>query len=795
MKKPLERETKMLKRLRLQNFRKHEQLEIAFEDNSQLILINGKNGAGKSTILEAILYGLFGEGRYGKRNLDSLVRWGSEGEGLEVEIEIEIENSIYRVVRKRVNGFSTAVLYGNGNALTEGANEVTLSIEIILGMDSVGFKTSVIAQQNELDGLSGLSGKKKADTVSRLLRLDTVTSAKSNARNLYNNENSVFKGLQILDDIESSQELAKNYLDLEENSLLLADVDLKISDQTIEQEKLVEYKNIYEKEILIVQKNDWDIKKNYEDLAILESRLDSLRKDIPVLSEEYSEVDESNLLSSISELEKMIALSEDRNNLFDQREITERQIERIALERELLQENINKLEGEKDLQAGIIKNEQKLIEVTNHLNELHAEEKVLEESITTNNTLLTLEQSSYKKISKIGDICLSCNQAVDEVYKKTNRDIILKRVNELKNELAMEEKSLHKNKKQRVSEESLIEKISTELIDMKESLLLSKNYSDKLLEIQRREAIYKSQIERLPSSREPVEEFLVERTEKLSELASLRSRKLLNAEKERAEQEIQILEEDVNRKKECLTLLEIEKTRVAISQDTVRGFTRYNELSESISNLENLNIGYKSSIEILVSKIDFLKKGIEKTQKIKEYREMVKDKAMNASNASIILNQVENEIATRIVPSVEGTLTEILSVMSGGRFRDLKVSNEYDVSINEEGEYRSIAEFSGGEQDLVSLAMRLALANVIKEHNGGGVEFIILDECLGSQDHQRRETILNGLRNLKSIYKQIFLISHIPGIDDAVDRVIDVSSNESTVNEEQINKIQGGENG
>ena len=211
--------------------------------------------------------------------------------------------------------------------------------------------------------------------------------------------------------------------------------------------------------------------------------------------------------------------------------------------------------------------------------------------------------------------------------------------------------------------------------------------------------------------------------------------------------------------------------------------------------MESIQIKYQSSLDILSSKIDFLKKGIEKTQRIKEYRELIKNKAMNASNASIILNQVENEIATRIVPSIEGTLTEILSVMSGGRFRDLKVNNEYEVSINEEGEYRPISEFSGGEQDLVSLAIRLALANVVKDHNGGGVEFIILDECLGSQDHQRRETILNGLRNLKSIYKQIFLISHIPGIDDAVDRVIDVSDDESTVNAMEINEIKGGENG
>ena len=785
----------MLKKLRMQNFRKHEQFEITFEDNSQLILINGVNGAGKSTILEAILYGLYGEGRYGKRNLDSLVKWGSEGEGLEVEIEIEIENSIYRVLRKRVNGFSTAVLYGNGNALTEGANEVTLSIEIILGMDSVGFKTSVIAQQNELDGLSGLSGKKKADTVSRLLRLDTVTSAKSNARNLYNNENSVFKGLQILDDTESTQELEENYLIYEQDRILLDEVNSRIIDESNERAKLLAIKNIYEREILIVQKNEWDIKKNYEDLGVLETRLESLRKNIPVVPEEYSKNDENSILSSIGEIEKLIALSEERNNLFDQREITERQLERIAIEKEIIAENISKLESVKVLKGRILKNEQKIIEITKHLNGISAEEKLLEVNITTNNTLLTLEENSYEMISNIGDICLSCNQTVDEEYKKTNKSILLQRTKELRNIVAMEMKSLEKSKQKRENDEMSIAKITQEIADMQECLLLSKDYSDKLEEIVRREAIYKSQIARLPSSREPIEEFLVERTEKLSMLSSIRSHKLLMVEKDRAEQEIYMLEGEIGRKKESLILLENEKAVLAQSEEAERGYRRYNVLSESIANLESLQMKYKSSLDILSSKIDFLKKGIEKTQRIREHRELIKNKAMNASNASIILNQVENEIATRIVPSIEGTLTEILSVMSGGRFRDVKVNNEYEVSINEKGEYRPISEFSGGEQDLASLAMRLALANVIKDHNGGGVEFIILDECLGSQDHQRRETILNGLRNLKSIYKQIFLISHIPGIDDAVDRVIDVSDDESTINEVEIKEIKGGENG
>jgi DNA repair exonuclease SbcCD ATPase subunit len=359
----------------------------------------------------------------------------------------------------------------------------------------------------------------------------------------------------------------------------------------------------------------------------------------------------------------------------------------------------------------------------------------------------------------------------------------------------VEEKSLEKSKENREADELLITRITKEIAEMQDFIRFSKDYSDKLEEILRREAIYKSQIERLPSSREPVEEFLVQRTEKLSMLSTMRSQKLLMAEKDRAEQEIYILEAEIARKKESLNLLETEKAMVALSEEVERGFNRYNELSESLGIFESLQIKYQSSVNILLSKIDILKKCIEKTEKIREYREQVKNKATNASNASIILNQVENEIASRIVPSIEGTLTEILSVMSGGRFRDLKVTNDYEVLINEEGEYRPISEFSGGEQDLASLAMRLALANVIKDHNGGGVEFIILDECLGSQDHQRRETILNGLRNLKSIYKQIFLISHIPGIDDAVDRVIDVTNDESTINEMEINEMKGGENG
>jgi len=59
--------------------------------------------------------------------------------------------------------------------------------------------------------------------------------------------------------------------------------------------------------------------------------------------------------------------------------------------------------------------------------------------------------------------------------------------------------------------------------------------------------------------------------------------------------------------------------------------------------------------------------------------------------------------------------------------------------------------FSGGEQAVVNLALRLALSQMIAVQMGTeGLGFIVLDEVFGSADTERRETImetLNGLNN------------------------------------------------
>jgi len=137
----------MITYLKLTNFRRHAETELHFSESDQAVLVSGNNGAGKSTIFEAVQYALYGEGRNGRANIERLIRKGGELEGLEVEIRFEMAGVSYTVRRRRDSKLSSAILLANDIPLMEGAREVTAEVAKILGMDSRGFRLATYAQQ------------------------------------------------------------------------------------------------------------------------------------------------------------------------------------------------------------------------------------------------------------------------------------------------------------------------------------------------------------------------------------------------------------------------------------------------------------------------------------------------------------------------------------------------------------------------------------------------------------------------------------------------------------------------
>ena len=81
--------------------------------------------------------------------------------------------------------------------------------------------------------------------------------------------------------------------------------------------------------------------------------------------------------------------------------------------------------------------------------------------------------------------------------------------------------------------------------------------------------------------------------------------------------------------------------------------------------------------------------------------------------------------------------------------------------MDSNGESYDIERFSGGEEDLANLSLRIAISKILAERSGASFNLIILDEVFGSQDTARRRNIIKVLTHLSRQFRQILLITHI----------------------------------
>jgi len=140
----------------------------------------------------------------------------------------------------------------------------------------------------------------------------------------------------------------------------------------------------------------------------------------------------------------------------------------------------------------------------------------------------------------------------------------------------------------------------------------------------------------------------------------------------------------------------------------------------------------------------------------------------------------------RVRPNVEAYMSHILPVITLGRYKAVQLDEEYRLRVwdPEAGEFKDRDVFSGGTEDQFLLSMRLAFAlALLPEVKGTHPEFMFLDEPLGSSDEARREGILNLLNTeLSQSFKQIFLVSHISGLDEQVKHIIRLENGEVVEN-------------
>ena len=144
-----------------------------------------------------------------------------------------------------------------------------------------------------------------------------------------------------------------------------------------------------------------------------------------------------------------------------------------------------------------------------------------------------------------------------------------------------------------------------------------------------------------------------------------------------------------------------------------------------------------------------------------------------------LVNRFMDHILVRIRSEIVRIAGEILEEVSG-KYSHLKIDDDFNIMVEDEGEYYPISRYSGGEVDMIAVSVRVAISEYLMRFgpDGESYSFLILDEVFGSQDLEHREKMINMLRSLEERFPQIIAISHFSDVQGQFDNTINVIEDE-----------------
>jgi exonuclease SbcC len=759
----------MIRSLILDNFRLHSHTELRFDSDGQIILVAGPNGVGKSSLLEAILFAFYGEGRHGKRNLDLLLRRGAELEGMTVELVFELDQTIYRINRRRDGRAVTAVLYGNDIPLMEGPNAVTEAIVRLLGMDAVGFKVAVIAQQKELDGLASLRPSDRAAAVRRLLRLDALTSAKDHANTLFRKERDLVRDLRpsLEHNISEETTQALTNLTMAQNELLRCND--AVSTLQSELTTSADVQSLWSIAVANRERANSLLINANNDLSTLINAKQSIELPDEPLS--IDNVDE--LLDNIRNLERQIAEATAASRASEQRALVETELSRVRYKISLLLP-----QDELSIADAICSTHAEMLEAVDFLTKADSlldEHKHLYLSAVAEQEAAQL---ASERIHDAGSTCESCGQEISDSHREghiAELDLRLIKAHATVEELLITGRSFSQTRDEARNRLDLARQAHA---NAQEVAAQASRDAESAAELLRRERTYLDQLDRLFISPYDLSSLKIDQQDLDQRLTIARQASRVRADRAVALARIEELERSISTARQRSDEATREAAAAEVGGDLELRYKARLEVESRFELEVTMQRHWEREQLLAQERLVALQTAQARLHSLQQRLANHEQSAVDASNAALLLGDAADRLATRIRPMLEGTMSSLLTTMSDGRFDEVRIDDDYNVTVSDSGAFRPLSELSGGEMDLVALALRLSLSQAVADRTGSGVRFLILDECFGSQDPQRRASVLTALRGLRDTYRQIFLISHVENIEDSADVVIRVEASE-----------------
>ncbi|MBI5458394.1 AAA family ATPase [Methanobacterium sp.] len=174
------------------------------------------------------------------------------------------------------------------------------------------------------------------------------------------------------------------------------------------------------------------------------------------------------------------------------------------------------------------------------------------------------------------------------------------------------------------------------------------------------------------------------------------------------------------------------------------------------------------SLQEIEAKLDSLKKYKKELKNLKDFL-----KLLNVIRDIYSKDGVQKDLRNLSRPLIEEKTRELFEKFNF-EYSDVRLDEDYDVTIYGPGGESSLDMISGGEKIAVALALRLGITQVL---SGGTLEMIMLDEPTIHLDVYRRQELIDLLKKM-SIIPQMIIVTHDTDLEDAADNIMKIEKEE-----------------
>ncbi|MDH3365169.1 MAG: SMC family ATPase [Thermoplasmata archaeon] len=788
--------------LELKNYRKFRDLKLQFPDG--VVGILGLNGSGKTTIIEAIAWALFGnEDEVVRTNRESIRFSGARAkENVKVILDFELDDAEYRIERE-MGGRSLvmkATLHHGPNLIADGDKAVKATIQKLIGMDYKSFFTSVFARQKELDELQELQPAKRKEAVLRMLRIDGLDIALRSIRSDRNSASERVRGAEtVLTDA--------NGIDREKfvtERLEKLSKDRRSVEKTLKDAQ--EAAMALAREASEMRERKESLRKDFEALGIAKANLDANRR---ALADQRTS--EDTLTRRILEIEGAFERMPDLERAegewrkaLAERDSMEREKERFDMRKHLLADKAS-IEAEIESLAKKVSRiessrleerelEGKAEEARKAKPESDSRKSIIMEKIAVSNARVTERRDALAKdkaklaeIEKAGEdgTCPTCERHLQDTYpllvRKLRDSIQSAEVSVVEQERLIDEwrGEMQSLENKMGALDRRIIHIDGELKKARQTVAKADSMNDELDRVRNRLDEKARAISEMGDSQySPAKHLEVKKT--FERLSKSHEEFLKLSEKQN---QLDRAKADLHERRKVIERIEADEQRLSARMKELEPQKPLYEtvLEELERKSEDLNAARdragdaKASRERVLAEMDSAGRELEEVRRLKEVVATHRERIEELGALEDVFVGFKDHLIGRIAPTLGEMTSEILDLMTDGKYSSVSLDDNYQMSVEDGGEFHPLGRFSGGEGDLANLSLRLAISRIVAERTGANqVNFLILDEIFGSLDPSRKRSVMVALSGLSTRFRQVMLITHVDDIKDLMSNVVSV---------------------